>query len=161
MISQDSTASGGRLQHGAGWWGTVAGSALLAGAVVGAICVWQVGEQPSASTAGPEAAAPVSAAVTLPAPTSAASEDAIVYLVSSPEQAVVVQAGIEDARASAEGQGMSTPQALVLVAGTPEEAVRVAEAAEMVGADQRSRLMSGRPDLRVVDLRAQPMPAAP
>ena len=150
MSSQHSTATGGRLQHGAGWWGTVAGSALLTVAVIGAIGVWQVRDQSSTRTAGPEAAAPVSAAVTLAAPTSAGSEDAVVYLVASPEQADRVQADIAAGYMSAEGQWISTPQATVLVAGTPEEAAR---AAEMLGADQYSRLMSGRPDLRVVDLR--------
>ena len=79
-----------------------------------------------------------------------ARSTATVYLVASPEQAVAVQAGIEDDRAAAEGQGMSTPPALVLVAGTPADAAR---AAETIRADQHHRLTSGRPDLRVVDLR--------
>ena len=119
-------------------------------AVVAAIGVWQVRARSTASTAQHEAAAPVSAAVTRPAPTSAVRADAVVYLVASPEQAVVVQAGIAAGYMSAEGQWISTPQATVLVAGTPEEAAR---AAEMLGADQHIRLTSGRPDRRVVDLR--------
>ncbi len=150
MSSQQSTATGGHLKHGAGWWGTVAGSALLTVAVVGAIGVWQVRAQRSASTAGHEAAAPVSAAAPLPAPTSAGREDAVVYLVSSPEQADRVQADIAAARTSAEGQGMSLPETMVLVAGTPEDEAR---AAELLGANYHIRLTSGRPALRVVDLR--------
>ena len=158
MTSQHSTATGGRLKHGVGWWGIVAGSALLTVAVVAAIGVWQGGDQRSTRTAGPEAAAPVSAAVTPTRSTTAGSEDAVVYLVSSPAQAVVVQADIDAGRTSAEGQWISTPQAGVLVAGTPEDAARVAE---MMSADYHSRLTSGRPAMRVVDLRAQPMAAGP
>ena len=162
MFSQHSTATGGRLQHGAGWWGMVAGSALLTVAVVTAIGVWQVRAQRSTSTAGPEAAAPVSAAVTRPAPTTAVREDAVIYLVASPEQAELLQAGIDAARTSAEVQGISTPQAaelaMVLVAGTPADEAR---AAEIIGADQYSRLTSGRSDLRVVDLRPAPASAPP
>ncbi len=158
MISQHSTAPGGRLQHGAGWWGMVAGSALLTVAVVTAIGVWQLRDQRSTSTARQEAAAPVSAAVTRPASTSAGREDAVVYFVSSPEQADRVQAEIAAARAAAEGQGMSLPETMVLVAGTPEDEAR---AAELLGADQYSRLMSGRSDLRVVDLRPATTSAPP
>ena len=158
MFSQQSTATGGRLKHGAGWWGTVAGSALLTVAVVAAIGVWQVRAQRSTSTAGPEAAAPVSAAVTRPAPTSAVREDTVIYLVSSPEQADRVQADIDAARAFAAEQRVSLHQATVLVVGTPEEEAR---AAEMIDAGQYFRLTTGHPDLRVVDLRPAPASASP
>ena len=158
MSSQQSTATHGRLPHGAGWWGMVAGSALLTVAVIGAIGVWQVRDQRNTSTAGPEAAAPVSTAVTPAASTSAGREDAVIYLVSSPEQAVVVQADLDAARAFVAEQGVSLPQATVLVVGTPEEEAR---AAEMIDAGQYFRLTTGHPDLRVVDLRPAPASASP
>ena len=129
---------------------TAAAGAVLALATAAGIGGWQLRDQRSASTAGHEAAAPVSAAVAQPAPTSAGREDAVVYLVSSPEQADRVQADIAAARTSAEGQGMSLPETMVLVAGTPEDEAR---AAELLGANYHIRLTSGRPALRVVDLR--------
>ena len=129
---------------------TAAAGAVLALATAAGIGGWQLRDQRSASTAGHEAAAPVSAAVTPPAPTTAVREDTVVYLVSSPEQAVVVQADINAARAFVAGEDVTLPRASVLVVGTPEDEAR---AAEMIGADQYSRLMSGRSDLRMVDLR--------
>ena len=117
--SQHSTATSGRVPHGAGWRGRVAGSALLAVAVVGAIGVWQVREHRSAGTAGQEAAAPVSAAVTPASPTSAGRADAVVYLVASAAQADRVQAEIAAARAFVAGAGVSLPPAVVVVVDGP------------------------------------------
>ena len=129
---------------------TAAAGAVLALATAAGLGGWQLRDQQSASTARPETAAPVSTAVTPPAPTSTVREDAVVYLVSSPEQAVVVQADINAARAFVAGEDVTLPRASVLVAGTPEDEAR---AAEMIDAGQYFSLTSGQPDLRVVDLR--------
>ncbi len=94
--------------------------------------------------------APVSAAVTPTRPTNVVREDAVVYLVSSPEQADRVQADIDAARAFVAEQWISLPQATVLVVGTPEDEAR---AAELLDAGQYFRLTTGHPALRVVDLR--------
>ena len=137
---------------------TAAAGAVLALVTAAGIGGWQLRDQQSASTAGHEAAAPVSAAVTPPAPTTAVREDAVVYLVSSSEQADRVQADIAAARAFVAGEAISLPQATVLVVGTPEDAARVAE---LLGTEQHVHFTSGRPALRVVDLRPATTSAPP
>ena len=62
MISQQSTSTLGSLKQGAGRWRMVAGGAILAVVVVGAIGVWQLRAHSTPSTAHSDAAAPAVAA---------------------------------------------------------------------------------------------------
>jgi hypothetical protein len=142
------------IAAGIGFWRSAKGDvARVAG----------VATAPPATTEAVTGRAVTASTITATGTTSTARTDETIYLVSSPEQAAVVQADIDAARAFLEalrqaGHGVSPLEAVVLVAGTPEDTAR---AAELIGAEHHLRLATGRPDLRVVDLRPAPANGAP
>src|SRR5688572_9615422 len=90
MISQQGASTLGSLKQGTGRWRRIAGGAIFAIAVVGAVGVWQVREQSTSRTPSREAAAPAPAAAHGSAGGAGRSDPAasVLYLVdTSDEQA--------------------------------------------------------------------------
>ena len=149
------------LEERRGGLGTLIGASAVTLVMLVGAALWLVWPDGGAATAPPtsaerhEVAALSSATVTPARSTTADGEDVFVYLVGSPEQALEVQARVDATRAFMEGprqagSGISLPEAVVLLAGTPEDEVR---AAQIISDTHHIRLTTGRPDLRVVDLR--------
>ena len=142
MSSQHGTSTLGSLKQGTGRWRQVAGGALLAVAVVGAIGVWQVRGQSASTTPSREAAAPVAAGANGSAAAAITSGPAasILYLIDSPEEAAFIrafEAGLNNQRTA----GGAPPVHSVVLAGlTIDRAVL----------DQ----LPGAPGRQIVDLRA-------
>ena len=127
--------------------------------VAAGVGLWQATRGEEAVTPTPEAALPTSPAI----PVGASTVAPTYYRVSSPEQAVLVQADIDAVGAYLCGSqspcpAWSSTALRVLEAGTPEAAAR---AAELLGVEYHVRLSTGQPDLRVVDLRAPAAGAPP
>jgi hypothetical protein len=131
MSSQQGTTTLGSLKQGSRRWPQVAGGALLAVAIVGAIGLWQVRE---GSTPSREAVAPAAAATTESAAAS------VLYLVDSPEEEALLRTfpgGLDQPRVQG---GASSVETVVLVGSTIDQATL--------------ELLSGMPGTLTVDLRA-------
>jgi len=148
MISQQGTSTLGSLKQGTRRWRRVAGGALLAVAVVGAIGVWQVRERSTPSTASREVVASTAAAVHGSAGATSTSGPAasFLYLVDSWEEQAFIQGltgSLDQSRRERNEQPVRTT---VLVGSTLDRAAL--------------EQLPGTSGTLIVDLRA-PVPTAP